>query len=361
MSRRYSGIREIVKDKVYEINFQIDKIRKQYRIEALSLQDAYIKRADAIVDLSKLADKPKEQLYLTTDFDHAWTELQRGLLGDNIPKKTITRYRNSFDRMFKGFRIKKYPHIQYPRQLSLQFFTDYKNYYVIDLKRPNGLRAELIIVKAMMKRLFRLKLCTKELIEELKDIKKPKANKKNYPNICKSDMARLMAYMKSDRPDYYPPIYFISRVGRRISETTQIKKSDVIFHGLRPAAINIRAETTKMKENAPLDAIDDDLASVLKEAYIKSKNEWLFINKWGRQCTKDKVYEYLKRASRAVLGIALTPHYFRHRFFTECAKSRVPMTDAMKIAGLKTVDIALEYYSHSTDEGMAKVLEATRI
>jgi len=37
------------------------------------------------------------------------------------------------------------------------------------------------------------------------------------------------------------------------------------------------------------------------------------------------------------------------------------MTDAMKIAGLKTVDIALEHYSHSTDEGMAKVLEATRI
>jgi hypothetical protein len=37
------------------------------------------------------------------------------------------------------------------------------------------------------------------------------------------------------------------------------------------------------------------------------------------------------------------------------------MTDAMKIAGLRSVDIAIGYYSHSTDEGMAKVLEATRI
>ena len=71
--------------------------------------------------------------------------------------------------------------------------------------------------------------------------------------------------------------------------------------------------------------------------------------------------DYLKRVSRQIIGQEITPHYFRHRFLTECSNSRAPMTDVMAMSGLKDIKVLLTYYSHSTDKGLDKVLEASRI
>ena len=123
--------------------------------------------------------------------------------------------------------------------------------------------------------------------------------------------------IKQDRPDYYYPLYFISRTGRRINETTLIEQKDVEWKGLSVVRLNIRAEITKMRQNAPLRKLDQDLEKIVSEAYkigLKHKEPYLFLNMYGRKCTPDKVREYLKKASREVIGQEITPHYFRHRF-----------------------------------------------
>lgn len=82
---------------------------------------------------------------------------------------------------------------------------------------------------------------------------------------------------------------------------------------------------------------------------------------YGRRCSPGKVRRYLKKVSREVIGQEITPHYFRHRFLTECGKSNVPIVDVMAISGIKDIDVIVKYYSHSTEEGQSKVLEVTRV
>jgi integrase len=62
-----------------------------------------------------------------------------------------------------------------------------------------------------------------------------------------------------------------------------------------------------------------------------------------------------------VIGITITPHYFRHRFFTECGKANVPLADVKAISGIKDIQVLLNYYSHTTNEGQDKVLDVTRV
>jgi len=215
-----------------------------------------------------------------------------------------------------------------------------------------------------MRRLYTLGYCTKELIEILREIKKPKAVKKEYISTSDSKIKELFQAIKKERPDYYYPLYFIGRTGRRISETTLIEKKDVEWQGFKPTRLNIRAETTKTKQSAPLRQLDQELEQLLSEAYKKSlkyKEPYLFVNRRGRRCTPDRVRDYLKRVSKAVIGLEITPHYFRHRFLTECGKANVPLVDVMAISGIKDVDVLVKYYSHSTEEGQLKVLEVSRI
>ena len=360
MGKRYSGIREIVRGQVYEVNYQIGGTRRQYRVEAPSEKEAYFRKiADMASHKKGLALPEGQMVRLATSFSEVWEKLHQDILADKVSKKGIGHYRNTFKRMFIDFREKRYPNVKGPDQLGLPFFKEYKNYYVIELNRPNGWRGELIVVKVLMKRLYQLGYCSKELIEKLKDMKKPRANKKEFPDIPKSKMERLLSFIKTDRPDYYNPIYFMARTGRRRQETTLILKKDIVLKGFKPIAINIRAEITKTKERAPLSCLDEDLERFIRQALSKNKTEWLFPNRLGRKCTPDKVYEYLKRTSERVIGTRITPHYFRHRFITECAKANAPIADVKAISGIKDNEVLLKYYSHSTVEGQRKVLAIT--
>ena len=217
----------------------------------------------------------------------------------------------------------------------------------------------MIVVKSIMRRLYALGYCDKDIIEKLKEEKRPRANKKHYPDISKGKMAELFSFIKRNRPDYYACLYFMLRTGRRRQETTLIRKSDVELKEFRPIAINIRAETTKCNEKAPLRCIDEDLEALIRRALDNDNTEWLFSNRLGRRCTPDRICEYLKKASREVIGLEITPHHLRHRFFTECAKANVSMTDVKAISGIKDSKVLLDYYSHSTVEGQGQVLAIT--
>ena len=368
MGKKYEGVREKVKGKRYEIYFRPFKGSKKIHrnIEAVSLTEAYYKRQEIVAEYCKDISVTGEDINrLSAGFAEIWEKLYRDLLTENKPDKTKNHYKHTFWRMFGEFRERRYPHITNAGQLSLPFFREYRNYYANDLGRPDGVRAELIFVKAIMKRLYMLGYCKEELIKKLNEIKKPRARKKAYPEISRSDIRKMFLKIKSDRPDYYYPLMFIARTGRRIAETTLICKEDVEFRGLKPVRINIRAETTKSKEKAPLMRLDSDLENLVRQAYTRGRSKYLFSNKWGRRCIPNKIREYLKGAVKEYfgeeIGGKITPHYFRHRFFTECGKAKIPLADVKAISGIKDVQVLLNFYSHSTTEGQDKVLSITRM
>ncbi|MFH1656033.1 MAG: site-specific integrase [Candidatus Omnitrophota bacterium] len=365
MRTKISGIREIIKAEKYEVNYVIAGKRYQYRINAASLTEAYNKKLEDIAErrksVSTLLDHGER---LNAGFSDAWERLHADLVADNLPRKTIHHYSKTYNRLFNDFLSKRFPEIISFNQLNLPFFREYKNYYVNELDRPKGWRSELIFVKAIISRLYGLGYCSKELTEALRELKKPHCNKKEYLVIPNTKIKEVLQFIKKERPDYYCLLYFISRTGRRINETTLIERKDVEWKGLKPARINIRAETTKTKQSAPLAKLDQDLEQIVSEAYktgLKYKEPYLFLNMFGRRCTPDKVRGYLKMASKQILETEVTPHYFRHRFLTECGKANVPIVDVMAISGIKDINVIVNHYSHSTDDGQTKVLEVSKI
>ncbi|MBD3296507.1 MAG: tyrosine-type recombinase/integrase [Candidatus Omnitrophica bacterium] len=359
--KKYTGVRTIVKGEKYEIKWAVDGQKRQHRIEASSEKQAFEQRMKEIFAYQKERAAGKEPGgFRSVDFDTAWEALRDDIKSDVELAKTLGRYKMTYWRMFRDFRGMYFPHVVETGQLRLPFFRQYRNYYANDLGRPEGIRTELIQVKALVNRMYSLGFCTRELMDEMKGFKKPPAKKKEYPDISDSDINRLMDEMKKERPDYFMILYFIKRVGRRINETTLIERRDVVLHGFRPVAINIRAETTKTKEDAPLEYMDRDLLKHIHRALSGNRTEWLFPNKYGRRCHPNRVRDFLKRKSMEVLGIELTPHYFRHRFCTECGKANIPIADIKAVSGIKDTKVLLEYYSHSTKAGQKQVLEITR-
>ena len=364
--KRYIGVKE-TRAGNYQINFRLNKSGRRFweTVEASSMQEACNKRAEMIVQKQKELQTPEaEKLRLTTDFSKVWEGISDGLSGERRPWKTHLHYRKVFWRMFSDFRNLKFPYIQNPSQLTLAFFEQYKNYYCNELNRPKGLRGELIYVKAIMKRMYKLGFCSEKIIKDIAEhIKKPKPNKKQYPEITSSKINELLAFMKKDKPEYYRPVYFMKRTGRRVEETTLIERRDVVWDGIKPIKINIRAETTKTDEFAPLNQLDSELENFISQAYKESSKHrapYLFITKRGKKFNQRRICEYLKEVSEKIVKVKITNHYFRHRYWVECGKSNVPIVDAMAISGNKDPDVVIAFYSHSTSEGLAKVLELTR-
>ena len=362
MAKRYEGVRKI-KDNTYEINFRpIAKGRRVFaRIKANSPQEAYMQRAQAIADYLKKNDIPQtERKMQEADIHTLKLVLENDLRSDNKGRKTINRFLLTY-RKFTEFLRKRYPDIQNINQVRSHVISHYKDYIVLDLKRPRGWRAELTIIKSIFSRLRKKGYCNKEVLEELKPFKRPPRIEKHYKDIPKSDVKKLLAYIKNDRNDVYGIVYTIYRLGWRIAETTFLRKEDVKLNGLKPIEIKVRGETTKTGRTRILDIFDDELAQVIKQyLFGRNSSEWLFPNTVGNRFSPDRARDYLKQASKEILGYAITPHDFRHRFCTVMGRNNVPIKDVMAISGIQDTDVLLNYYTHSTIEGKKKVLEVSR-
>ena len=366
MSKNGKGIRHVTDD-IYQIDYQVDGIRKQHRIRTNSLKNARKIRDEHIVDLrrkSPISHDKEERLH--AGFDEAWEKLYNDLISDGVSRKNLLRHKRIFWRLFDEFRKPRFPRIDSVNKATLPFLLEYKSYYMneLGLNPKGGWRAELVCIKSMIRRLRKLGYCGKEILEDMATMKMPKQEKKYYPDIPKAQLNQILNRIKEERPDYYNILYYICRTGRRIEETTLIERRDVEWIGLKPVKINIRAETTKMRAPTQLKLLDEELERLIKTAYgmgSRHKTVYLFCNRRGKKCSQGRVRDHLKKVSKEIAGIAITMHYFRHRFLTECGKSNVSMSDAMAIAGIKGVNTVLNYYSHNTDDGLRKVLDNTRI
>ncbi len=345
------------KNKIYK-SLSGDLTEKQANDERLRL---------LIIDRNKNQATGDKRNLMSADFVTARQELLDGLFdkqGQPLPKKTQSKFRLTFDRMFIDFRNLKYLDLNNPRQLTLRFFEEYRNYFcgARGLNRARGWRAEVIMIKAILRRLYKLGYIDADLILKVKEaIPRPRQNQTPYYELTDSQMKDILIEMKKLRPDFWNLARFQYSTGRRVEECTRIERTDVRWQdGIKLERLSIRSETTKMKEDAPI-WILADLEDIVRTAYLNSnqqKSPYLFLNRTGRKINQRDYNDCLREVSKRVCGVPITTKYFRKRFMTECQKKGVPLKDAMAVSGLRDEGVALKHYSYPTKEGQEKALEA---
>ncbi len=337
MSKKVKGVKHLGGD-TYLLDYQARLERHQERIHAASMSEARAIRDERKVALRKQVPAPQNgQERMNGTFDDGWAKVEENTRAANCTEKYIARSKKIYDRVFGEFLPKHYPSIKSPSQLNLQFFQDYQSHFVNILKRDpdGGWGKELCHIKTMLQRLRRAGFCGKDLIEEMKDMPCPESVKKEYHDIPKELWRKLLAVIKEEKPHFYYLLYYILRTGRRITETLMLEKQDVVWEGLNPVRINIRAETTKTKTAAPMLTLDEDLRDAIRASIQRNrgiKTKYLFPNEKGKICRYDRVRLYLRKVSPSILGVEITPHFLRHRFMTECGKARVAFADVSKIS-----------------------------
>ena len=327
------------------------------RVEAGTKRDAYYK-------LEKLKAQRQGGEYNAelSDFGIMLQELERSLVADGRPIKTRQQYAKVFNRVFGDFKkIYEARHkvsITGLHQIDYTYFIEYKDYFKVDLSRERGWHNELIRIKSLLNHLRRKKFCGRPLVYDVREeLPTPPSNTVPYKNIADTDLEKLFAYIKKDRYDYYKPLRYIYLTGRRPGETTRYLKEDVVGGAAEPRELHIRAEITKTKRAGVL-YIKNDLLPLIRDALRGNNTIWLFPNRHNRRCAVDKLYQYLKKTSKEVMGAEITPKYFRKRYHTKYMPK--DMKNAMAVSGLKDVKVAMTHYNYSSAEGQANVLEKSK-
>lgn len=359
MSKRYTGIRTIKED-VYEISFYPypGAKRKQYRIRATSMKEAYLIRAQ---HMEQYKHTPHSNGDLS--FEELKKRLELKLKADNLSNRSI--YHNllpKYRSLFEIFLPLQYPHIVSINQLTREIIERYKQWIVVERGRMYGWRDELTKLKTIVKKLVDIGCCKKEIYYDvLGAFKRPPRNKKLYKEISAQDMRKLLKHIEEERPDYYGITYFIMRLGWRRGQVLSIKRRNIRWNGLWPTEILIEPKDTKTKEPFALRDIDTELANVIKRyAFDRRKTIWLFPNKNNSKHHANHYTEYIRKTSDSVLGVTLSPHDFRHSFVTARLKEGNTPRDIMAVTGHKDID-SFNIYTHATSEGTKKVIEESRI
>jgi len=359
MSRRYAGVR-FIKDDVYEISFYPypGAKRRQYRIRAGSMKEAHLIRVRHM-DQHGHGSSSNAEL----SFAELKARLELKLKADNVSDRTI--YHNllpKYRSLFETFIPLRYPQVTTVNQLSRELIENYKQWIVVECGRTTGWRDELTKIKTIVKKLVDIGCCNKEIYYEvLGGFKRPQRNKKLYKEVSRADMKRLLDHIKQDRPDLYGITYFIMRLGWRRGQVISIKRKNIRWNGLWPVEILIEPGDTKTKEPFILREIDPELANVIKRyAFDRRKTIWLFPNRNNNKHHANHYTEYIRKVSKKVLGITLSPHDFRHSFVTTRLKEGSTPRDIMAITGHKDVE-SFNIYTHPTSEGTKRVIDNSRI
>jgi len=250
-------------------------------------------------------------------------------------------------------------------QIDYSYFVEYKDYFILKLKREKGWHNELIRIKSMLNHLRKKKFCSRELVLDVREeLPTPASNTVPYRDISDTDLQKLFAYIKKNRHDYYLPYCYMFLTGRRPKETTLYSPADVEGGAVDPILLRIRGEITKTKTDSIIYLKSDEkgleeLQSVIREAMRGNNTKWLFRNRHGRRCAVDKLYQYLKKTSEEIIKVAITPKYFRKRFHTKNISK--DMKNAMSLSGLKDTKVAMKHYAYISPEGQAKVLAQARV
>lgn len=342
--------------KYFPIYFRFNGQRYNTSVKAESKLDAY-RQLQAW--MAEVMTKPRIATNGETNYDVIREELRKDVSSDITAKKTRNLYTNVFNRVFVDFRRKYYPALAGCSGLPMGFFKRYKSYACEELKR--NWRAEVIYVKAIMKRLTDLGYAREDDLKQIRSIPTPEGTPRLMPKHTDKQKADLLEYIKKDRPDFYKPIKFMDLVGRRADETCSIKREDVSMNGLDPLVIQTKPETAKNKKQIPppLDLGDPELKALIKSALANNNTSWLFPHRNGGKIHPNYLWKYLSKTSPKVIGVKITPHFFRKKFLTISNMGGLNR-DSMAMANIKNVGVVIKHYVESTPEGQRKVLEKNR-
>ena len=130
MAKNGKGIRHVTDD-IYQIDYQVDGMRKQHRIRASSLKDARIIRDEHIVEQRRKLPLPQEdRKRFSAGFGEAWEKLHNDIISDGLSHKNLLRHKKVFWRLFDEFRKAKFPHVDSINKVTLPFLLEYKSYYL---------------------------------------------------------------------------------------------------------------------------------------------------------------------------------------------------------------------------------------
>lgn len=348
----------------YEISFSCGGKRFYQTVYAESLKEAYDIREER-----RLAAKTRKSCgaheNINISLPAAWEEIDASLMAEKKPKKTLGKYRNIFNRLFYDFPKEKGFVIAYPSQLNLGFIERYRVWYA-EKATPSGVRSELVMVKALIRRMRRMGFVDKTLAAELSELKTPRMQGEEvYTDVPTDKLRDLLNKIKDDNECFYDFFVYLLITGRRPHESTLIEKSDIEWSGWNPSRIIIRSEITKMRTNAPIEihpTKDTALIDLLRRTYKRyERSPYLFTNRKGKRLSCTTLRNYLNTMSESVLGQKLNMKFFRKRFATECGKNNVPAKDAMRRSGHRDINVFIKHYQQATKEGLGSVIKAVAI
>ncbi len=137
----------------------------------------------------------------------------------------------------------------------------------------------------------------------------------------------------------------------------------LIFTGLRVSElVNIKAYNIDFTKNEIFNIIrkGGSVSSVpIDENYLKkplqnyllflkdthSNPNWVFINRKGKQLSRQGVYKIVIKISQKYLGYPVHPHSFRHSFATSLITNGATTTQVQKMLGHKNI-VSSEIYEH---------------
>lgn len=343
---RHPGVRHI-KGNVYEISYYPypNSKRAWERIEVDSSKDAYIERARRIAQYGK--NGPPKSL----PFPQLKARLEQKLKADSLTPKSIKNYMGKFNKITSFLSSRGLTSIN---QLTRPVLEGYKQSTATDW------RDELTKLRAIVRKLVAIGCCNEDILKILDGETKPKRRKKMYKDITRGQIAKLLQFIKKDRPDYYGITYFIARLGWRIGQVVSIRRDNLRWNKNTPIEIRVDPQDTKTKEPFIFRDIDKELAEVIKQYGLNNDSSYLFLNRRGGKQHIGHYRDYIKKASQEIMGITLTPHDFRHAFCTNRLKEGHAPRDIMAITGHRDID-SFHIYTHPTSEGTKKVIENSRI
>ena len=353
MPKKFEGVKELIRGALYKINYQVDGVRRFYRVKAKSLKEAYVIR---LKEMDKCRPDTKAQAMTFADLKKQLIVICQA--DGNSPKTIYGNLISKFRNFYEIFLPKYYPNVTSMNQITSQIIEHYKEFVVVEQGRQRGWRDELTKQRTMASKFVKRGYCSKEVYDNaFCGVKKPKRNQRLYKEITRTQMKQLLDYIQKNRPDYYGITYIIMRLGWRRGQVLSIKRKNIKLNGLKPVEIRCEPQDTKTKEPFVFDGVDEELARVImKYMWDKRKTEWLFPNKAGKKHHANHYSNWIKVTSKQVLGIELTPHDFRHNFITKRLNEGSTPRDIMAVTGHKDID-SFNIYTHATSTGTKEVLK----
>ena len=79
----------------------------------------------------------------------------------------------------------------------------------------------------------------------------------------------------------------------------------------------------------------------------------------GKKMDPNYLWKYLSKVSVKVVGVKITPHFFRKKFLTSSNRGGLNR-DSMAMANIKNVSVMMKHYVETSAEGQTKLLEKNR-